>query len=262
MYDNTCKYLAETYPADFATWLLGKPIALTKLEPRELSSEPIRADSLTFLASQDVILHLEFQTRPDQAIPFRMADYYLRLYRKYPQQRIQQFVVYLLPSQDPLVGQTTFELANLRHEFTVIRLWEQPVDIFLQNPGLMPLAALSQTPDPIQTLRDIAQRIDCIAECRQQRNLTAATEIISGLALDKQVIQRLLRSDIMKESVIYQAILEEGKLEGKVEGLQEGLMEAKKQIALNMLGSGLAKSLIVELTGLSPAEVDTLELSN
>jgi predicted transposase/invertase (TIGR01784 family) len=82
MYDNTCKYLAETYPADFAIWLLGEPIALTRLEPRELSTEPIRADSLTFLESQDVILHLEFQTRPDDTIPFRMADYYLRLYSR------------------------------------------------------------------------------------------------------------------------------------------------------------------------------------
>ncbi|MFN5515956.1 MAG: Rpn family recombination-promoting nuclease/putative transposase [Cyanobacteriota bacterium] len=258
MYDNTCKYLAETYPADFATWLLGKPIALTRLEPRELSTEPIRADSLTFLASQDVVLHLEFQTRPDDAIPFRMADYYLRLYRKYPQRRIRQFVIYLLPSQDPLVYQTTFEPTYLRHEFTVVRLWEEPVDIFMQNQGLMPLAALTQTPDPVQTLRDIAQRIDRIPERRQQRNLTAATEIISGLALEKHVIQQLLRSDIMKESVIYQAILEEGKLEGRQEGRQEGLTEAQKQIALKMLRSGLAKSLIVELTGLSPTEVESL----
>ncbi|MFN5514315.1 MAG: hypothetical protein ACK5CA_06095 [Cyanobacteriota bacterium] len=68
----------------------------------------------------------------------------------------------------------------------------------------------------------------------------------------------------MKESVIYQAILEEGKQEGKLEGLQEGrregLTEAQTQIALNMLRSGLAKSLIVELTGLSPAEVEASKL--
>ncbi|MFM1841587.1 MAG: hypothetical protein RLZZ490_318, partial [Cyanobacteriota bacterium] len=92
---------------------------------------------------------------------------------------------------------------------------------------------------------------------------TAATEIISGLALEKTVIQQLLRSDIMKESVIYQAILEEGEqkglIKGKQEGLQEGLQEGKKQIALNMLRSGLAKSLIVELTGLSLEEVNALE---
>ena len=26
-YDNTCKFLAETFPSDFASWLLGRPIA-------------------------------------------------------------------------------------------------------------------------------------------------------------------------------------------------------------------------------------------
>ena len=170
MYDNTCKYLAETYPADFAAWLLGKPIRLTTLEPTALSLDPIRADSLTFLESQAVVLHLEFQTRPDPSIPFQMADYYLRLYRKYPQRRIEQFVLYLLPSANPLVKQTTFEQENLRHRFNVIRLWEQPVTPFFQHPGLMPLAVLAKAPNPVQTLQQVAQQIDQISDRNQQRN--------------------------------------------------------------------------------------------
>jgi predicted transposase YdaD len=27
MFDNICKFLAETFPRDFATWLLGEPIS-------------------------------------------------------------------------------------------------------------------------------------------------------------------------------------------------------------------------------------------
>ena len=46
MFDNTCKFIAEMYSPDFATWLLGEPITLTKLSPTELSLEPIRADAL------------------------------------------------------------------------------------------------------------------------------------------------------------------------------------------------------------------------
>jgi predicted transposase YdaD len=37
MYDNICKLLAETFPDDLATWLLGKPVKLTELSPQELS---------------------------------------------------------------------------------------------------------------------------------------------------------------------------------------------------------------------------------
>jgi len=60
MYNNVCKFLAESFSTDFASWLLGTPLTLTKLEPSELSIEPIRADSVTFLKSLEVILHLEF----------------------------------------------------------------------------------------------------------------------------------------------------------------------------------------------------------
>jgi predicted transposase YdaD len=50
-FDNTCKFIAENFSSDIATWLLGKPIALTKLEPSELFAEPIRADAVILLES-------------------------------------------------------------------------------------------------------------------------------------------------------------------------------------------------------------------
>jgi predicted transposase YdaD len=62
MYDNICKYLAENFQADLATWLLGSPVELTELSPTELSNEPIRADALILLQSENLILHIEFQT--------------------------------------------------------------------------------------------------------------------------------------------------------------------------------------------------------
>lgn len=65
-YDNVCKYLAEQFPEDFALWLLGRSESLIVLEPSELSAEPIRADSVTFLQSD----HIEFQTDPDGEMPF------------------------------------------------------------------------------------------------------------------------------------------------------------------------------------------------
>lgn len=78
MYDNVCKFLAETYSQDFAQWLLGEAIGLTQISPSELSVEPIRADTLILLAAQRLILHLEFQTQPQVNIPYRMAEYRLR----------------------------------------------------------------------------------------------------------------------------------------------------------------------------------------
>ncbi|MEA5550588.1 Rpn family recombination-promoting nuclease/putative transposase [Anabaena cylindrica UHCC 0172] len=263
MYDNTCKFLAETFPTDFATWLLGKPIPLTKLKPSELSIEPIRADSVIFLQSSEIILHLEFQTQPDQEIPFRMADYRLRLHRKFPYKEIWQVVIYLTRSDLPLVFQTSFKTGKLNHEFNVIRLWEQPTEIFQQYPGLLPLAVLTKTDDRIQTLTEVAKQINNIEDRRAKSNVSAATAIISGLALKKEIIQRILRSEIMKESVIYQEILLEGetkgKAQGKLEGKAEGKAEEKTRIALNMLNSGIAIDLIAQVTGLSLEEIQKLQ---
>jgi predicted transposase YdaD len=64
MYDNTCKYLAENFPEDLSSWLLGVRTSLVQMQPTELSVEPIRADSMILLTNHNLILHVEFQTVP------------------------------------------------------------------------------------------------------------------------------------------------------------------------------------------------------
>jgi predicted transposase YdaD len=124
----------------------------------------------------------------------------------------------------------------------VIRLWEQPTEIFLQSPGLLPFAILSQTSDseallrsPLalpkasadrtQVLQQVAQEIDQLTDQRIQSNVAASTFILAGLVLDKEAIGQILRRDIMQESVTYQAI--------KAEGLEQGLEQGKQaEVAL------------------------------
>jgi predicted transposase/invertase (TIGR01784 family) len=250
-FDHTCKFLVESFPTDFACWLLGTPISMTKLEPSELSVEPIRADSVIFLVSISLILHIEFQTRPDEGMAFRMLDYWVRLHRKYPDKEIYQIVIYLKPSDSALVHQTSFVAKQISHNYNAIRLWEEPTEIFQQYPGLLPLSALTKTEDVAETLRSTKQIIDQIEDRKLKANLASATYIISGLVLDKEIVNRILRSDTMKESVTYQEILLEGKAEGKV----EGKAEERIQIALNMLNSGLDIDLIAKLTGLSASQI-------
>jgi predicted transposase YdaD len=102
----------ETFPTDYATWLLGRPIALTKLEPSELSLEPIRADSLIFLEGEDVS-----QTQPKEDLFFRLLDY-----RVPPSNQSSKW-----SSTLPKPDRASFAIPGTRHEFEVIRLWEQPI---------------------------------------------------------------------------------------------------------------------------------------
>ena len=103
-FDNVCKLLAEKYPFDFAKWLLPQAPKTIKVLKTELSIEPIRADFVTFLQTENRILHIEFQTNPQSKppIPFRELDYSVRLIRTY-QVPVTQVVIFLQETDDPIV---------------------------------------------------------------------------------------------------------------------------------------------------------------
>ncbi len=217
MYDNVCKFLAENYSRDFAQWLLGEPLSFTQLSPSELSLEPIRADALILLESDQMILHLEFQTDPDPKMSFRMLDYRTRVYRRFPKKTMRQVVIYLKETSSPLVQENAFILPNTRHEYEVLRLWEIAAEKMLGLSGLLPLANLGKTPNRPEILRQVAAKIDNIEGRTEKSNLAAATAILAGLVLSKEIIGSLLREEIMRESVIYQDIRESGKAQGRRE---------------------------------------------
>ncbi|MEN9565000.1 MAG: hypothetical protein RLZZ69_196 [Cyanobacteriota bacterium] len=247
MYDDTCRFLAEHFSSDFASWLLGEPITMTELQPSELSLDPIRADALILLESDKSVLHIEFQTLPKDNIPFRILDYRVRMYRKDPTKPMQQVVIYLKQTASERVFQTSFTMERTRHEFDVIRLWEQPATLFLQYPGLIPFAVLGQSADAEETLRQASQRVDQITDPQSKANLMAASGILAGLKLEDEVVYRILRRDIMQESTVYRSIQKEAQ------------KEEKRAIALNFLRDGLSVEAVARGTGLSVEEVQQLQ---
>ncbi len=243
MYDDTCRFLAEHFSADFASWLLGETVTLTEIQPSELFLDPIRADAMILLQSDESILHIEFQTLPKKEIPFRMLDYRVRGQRRYKDKPMRQVVIYLKPTTSELVYQTSYILERTRHEFDVIRLWEQPALLFLQYPGLLPFATLGQSESPEEMLRQVTQIVDQIEDPTTQANLMAASAILAGLRLENEVIQRLVQRDIMQESVIYRSIQK----------------EKAQEIALNLLRRGVEIDIIASSTGLSVEDVQQLQ---
>ena len=229
MFDNICKFLAETYSTDIASWLFGEPILLTQVQPQELAVEPIRADSLILLEAEGLLLHLEFQTKADPQIPFRMLDYWVRGKRRFPDKKMRQVVIYLKETSSDIVFQNKFEESTTYHEFEVIRLWEQPLANFLEFTGMLPFAILVNAGNKERLLQDIAQKIDEIPEQKTRQTIGAATFVLAGLVLEENIIKQILRRDIMRESATYQAILREGRQEGRQEGRLEGRQEGRKE---------------------------------
>ena len=234
-FDNLCKLLSEKYPANFAHWILGTPQTNVKVLKSELSIEPIRADCVTFLQLQERILHLEFQTKLESTppLPLRMLDYWVRLYRLY-RLPVTQVVVLLLPPTPETVIETSFNIENTRHQYRVMRMWEENPEIFLNDEALLPLAPLAATKQPPILLQQVAQRVNQLA-VEKRAEISAYTQILAGLKYKKELIRQLFREGIVRESVIYQEILSEGLQEGEQRGEKRGREEGERSLVLRQL---------------------------
>ncbi|MFB2919085.1 Rpn family recombination-promoting nuclease/putative transposase [Aerosakkonema funiforme] len=211
--DNLCKYLAEKYPAEFVRWLLSLETSNVQVIKTELSQEPIRADFLTLLQMTNLILHLEFQTLPasEPPLPFRMLDYWVRLYRQY-RCDVEQVVIFLKATTSEAAFTNEFIAANTSHRYRIIRMWEQDPAPLLANPALLPLATLARTDSPQTLLAQIADRVANIEETQQRQNVAACAYVLAGLRFDKNLLRQLFREEIMLESVTYQDILQRGEI--------------------------------------------------
>jgi predicted transposase/invertase (TIGR01784 family) len=227
------------------------------MQPTELSVEPIRADSMILLTNHNLILHVEFQTVPDRNMGFRMLDYRVRGHRKFPDRQMRQVVIYLTPTTSDLVSLTTFELEFTRHEFEVIRLWEQPASIFLESVGLYPFATLAQTDEPELVLREVAAKIEEIPERKLQADISAMSYILAGLVLDRDRVGRIIRRDIMRESVTYQEILAEGEVKGKTQGRVEEARALIVRLLTRKLGK-IGSNLLTRIEALPLERVESL----
>ena len=257
-FDNVCKLLAEKYPFDFAKWLLPQAPKTIKVLKTELSIEPIRADFVTFLQTENRILHIEFQTNPQSKppIPFRELDYSVRLIRTY-QVPVTQVVIFLQETNDPIVFTEEYVNETTRHRYRVIRMWEQEPELFLNNLALLPLAPLTQTNSPQSLLSQIANNVAKIADRETKQDIAAYTEILAGLRFEKDFIRQLLSEDIMQESVIYQDILQKGERIGEQRGEQR--VEIKFCLFLLNQRFGEIDSLIVEkVKGLPVEQLENL----
>ncbi len=253
-YDNTCKYLAETYAPNFVHWLLAVNPANVRVLKTEIIPEPIRSDALILLQINNKILHLEFQTLPysNPPIPYRMLKYWTLLYGQYWCD-IEQVVIFLKQTTSERVFQDKFERQNTKHSYRVIRLWEEDPAPFLADPALLPLATLTRSKEPRTLLEQVAQQVAMLEEPAQQRNISAAAEILAGLRFENNLIRQLFREELMRESVIYQEILQKG----IAQGLQQGEVAVIIRLLTRRFGA-IAPDLVERIHTLSISQLDEL----
>jgi hypothetical protein len=117
-----------------------------------------------------------------------------------------------------------------------LRVWRIAPEKWLAGGlGLLPLAPLGNvSPKELPgIIVQMKQRLDLGVPPTQAAELWSAAFILMGLRYEQALIRKLLQGVVaMKESVTYQAIIEEGMAEGLAKGLAEGKIEEARAILL------------------------------
>ena len=229
-YDATLKDLAAQGPADFVAWFDGPTTQAVTLMNVDLSTVTTAADVVFGIGDPLAeILHLDAQAGPSATKHLDVLAYNALLHRTY-QVPVHSSVLLLRQqaAHSNLTGSVQYAARPGRGKmdfgFEVIRLWEIPAEQLLRSSlATAPLAVLGKLPEALRledalalVVRQLAERLEREAAGDQADRLLMAAYILTGLRLKapnevRQLFQGV--SIAMRESVTYQAILEEGRVE-------------------------------------------------
>ena len=225
-YDVTTKDLVELNPADWLPYI-GLPLAEVEVVEAELSTVSLAADKvLRIMSAEPSLLHIEFQSGHDASVTERTLHYSVALHvrHKLP---VRSVIVLLSEEADrgSITGVLQYRLPDagvyLEFRYQVARVWEKSVEEVLAGGlGTLPFAPLAnvteqELPGVIERMK---ARIDAEATPEQAGKLWTATNVLMGLRYEAEFTRQLLQGVMnMKESVTYQAIVEEGRQEGRAE---------------------------------------------
>jgi predicted transposase YdaD len=247
-FDATTRYLLEAHPDAWPRYF-GLPSAWpVGVINADLSTITAEADKVLRIgAPEPWLLHVELQSSYDRILPRRLLRYNVLLDLRHDLP-VQSVAVLLRPGADgaDLTGTLRRRLpeGDVFHEFRyrVIRAWQQPVEQVLEGGlGALPLAPLADVSEATLpgVLRRMHERLRREASPPDAAMLWTATYLLMGLRYPREVATQLLQGVRgMRDSVTYQAILEEGKAEGiaqgKAEGEAKGMTVEAKRILLRM----------------------------
>lgn len=204
--------------------------------------EVIDADLATVTAAADRvlrvhddrpwILHLELQSSRDPDLPANLHMYNALLERQHGPP-VQSLVVLLRPSADApvLTGVLQREFPGeppyLTFRYRVVRVWQEPRERFLEGGlGVVPLAPITAVKEDElpAVIERMDQRIRAEATPEEAGKLWTAAGVLMGLRYERTLIAGLLKGVRgMKESTMYQAIMEEGMVKDRQDVLlQQG----------------------------------------
>jgi len=230
-YDLTMRVLAREYPEDMVFLALGKRADAVDALNTDLPAVERRADWLVRVrvGAEQGLLQTEFQTEYDRTKLEVMDEYRVRA-RNIHGLPVFSCIVYLTEEGYPGPGHSQLEewsFGECQSFFRPreVRLWEiEPEQILAaRSVGLIALIPLMKGKGK-EPLQQAVRAASAIPEDVPRADAMTAIAVLGGLRYPADTIRRLIRSEAMKQSVIYQEILQEGRDAGREEGLRDFIL--------------------------------------
>ena len=241
-WDNIMKRLVRGYAKQFTRWLVSEAV-FVRAHDIELKNQHLLADALleVILHGEPALLHIEFQSYDDPEMELRLLEYNVLASRQNGHWPVYSYVIYLRKAREvaisPLVR--TFPDGEEVHRFffRVIKLWEVPAELLLQTgwTGVLPLVTLTDGGKRPEVVKEMIDRL-ALAE---EYDLLAISQVIGGLVFKKGPELEWFRKrfsmfqDILRESWVYQEIIEQGREEERQRRIQEHRTILMRFIQLN-----------------------------
>lgn len=260
-YDTTLKELFQTPPLRLLALLTGaQPIELLTVE---YPAVKLRRPDLVFRLPDGVVHHLELQGTNDEAMDWRMLDYYAPLYRQFQSEPVQ-YVLYV--GRAPLKMKGLLQHARLRFNYRVIDIREFEATVLLESDSVADnlLALLCHNGARRSTIRRILQ---CIAGLPEKQRLDRLQQllILSGLreaqvtvTIHEEAEKMPITLDLMENPVFRQFFLD-GEKQGAEKGRQAGEQHGRAQLLQRQLERRFGKLPKWALAQLAAADIDSLE---
>ena len=235
-YDDAMKKLVGGNPQDFLSWVLDKAEFMQQL-PYELSVENVYADGLieAMFVGKRTLVHLEFQSSYDLRIGERLLEYNVLASRQYSYLPVYSYVIYLKDCgsvpQSPFTRNSPVGEEVIRFQYGSIELHRitsremQQTDLV----GLLPLLPLTKDGAKREIIEDMITRL---VAAEQTESLWIGYALAAKVMKhDLQWLRRRFAvfSDFLRDSPVYQEVLEEGLEKGLETGLARGREEGLQQ---------------------------------
>ncbi len=274
-YDISAKYLLLEHPKALIEYFLDRQNVeiIEHLNTDQPTFKAHRGDSTTRIRidGEEVIVHLEVQSgNSPKPMWARLSAYCGFLISEF-QKPVYCIVLYLGPSagqNDP--GYYAYETAEFRYliEYKVIRLAEIDGQSVLetQAPALLPFTPLMKSPADISAEQWLEK---CVAaaetapvEKTVRDDLVATLGILSALAYDNELVNQLIKEEIVQKSTFFQEHLEkatqrvtqEALEQGREQGIEQGREQERRESTIRHILVVLRTKFSVDIVNvLTPA---------